>query len=289
MSEAKTDRRSGNKGPAPKPDSAEVRRRPAKEPTAPDVDLPPLDRQSKVPRFTNEGFSLDRKLDLLGVVFVVFALIALLGYVSEPGNLTGAVLNILGQLFGWLAPGAIALVGFIGVWLILRNFRDRPPRLQVFRLIGFVLLCLTLLVGMHFAGMNFSPGVDPRNFEVALWHAQQGEGGGYIGAYTYQFLVEAAGVEATGIGLLGAVIASLMLALGLTFNDIGQAIVGAGANLRKLVTGRRRRAKTVIVMEPPQDGAPGSGRARTGHGGPPQRRRGRNTARSAAGSGPACE
>jgi hypothetical protein len=37
----------------------------------------------------------------------------------------------------------------LGVWLILRHF-DRLPRLEISRLIGFILLFILLLAWMHF-------------------------------------------------------------------------------------------------------------------------------------------
>jgi S-DNA-T family DNA segregation ATPase FtsK/SpoIIIE len=207
-------------------------RRRRTDPTPPDVQLPPLPEQSQVPHVTKEGLSLDRKLDMLGVVLVILALIAFLGYVSEPGTLTGALLSLLSQVFGWYSPAFIIIVGAVGLWLILRNFREQPARLEVFRTGGFVLLCVTVLTATHFIGMNFSPGVDSKDFVTAFWHAEKGAGGGYIGACLYKVLVEAIGVEGAGIVLLGALIVSVMLAFGLSLGELAVLLRDAAERVR---------------------------------------------------------
>ena len=95
------------------------------------------------------NLSLDRKLDLLGIIMVLVGLLTLLSLVSSRnGWLFGGWLTIIGKSFGWgmylLPVGLIAL----GLWLILRYF-ERLPQLAAGRLIGLLLIFLFLLGWLH--------------------------------------------------------------------------------------------------------------------------------------------
>ena len=81
------------------------------------------------------GLSLDRKLDLVGIVMVFIGLPTLLSLFSATNSATTkGWLSFLAKAFGWgayLFP--VALI-FVGMWLILRNF-ERVPRIQLERVI----------------------------------------------------------------------------------------------------------------------------------------------------------
>jgi hypothetical protein len=84
--------------------------------------------------------SLDRKLDLVGVVLLFVGLLTLLSLISASNNLvTASWLTFLEKAFGWgayLFPvGLIA----VGLWLVLRSF-EHVPHVGIERLIG-VCLC----------------------------------------------------------------------------------------------------------------------------------------------------
>ena len=70
-----------------------------------------------------QGLSLDRKLDILGIVLALAGLLTLLSMLSPiNGSLTGGWVAALGMTFGWgmyLFP--IGLMA-TGLWLVLRNF-----------------------------------------------------------------------------------------------------------------------------------------------------------------------
>jgi S-DNA-T family DNA segregation ATPase FtsK/SpoIIIE len=74
-----------------------------------------------------ETLSIDRRLDVIGVVLALAGLLMLLSLISaERSALTGSLVRFLGQVFGWgvyILPAG--LIG-IGVWLVLRNIESVP-------------------------------------------------------------------------------------------------------------------------------------------------------------------
>ena len=87
---------------------------------------------------------MDTRLDILGVVLIIFALITLLSFLSkEPGALTRVWLRTLYQGFGWGAWVVPIPIGGIGVWLIWRHFGDQLPAVDPIRIAG---------VGIAFVG-----------------------------------------------------------------------------------------------------------------------------------------
>jgi len=153
------------------------------------------------------SLSLDRKLDIIGVVMVVIGLVTLFGLLSvNNGWLMGGWVYLLAQLFGWgvyFVPVGLML---FGGWLVLRKF-ERLPQLSPERGLGFGILFLLLLVIMHFALL-------PEDNDAAFRLAAEGSGGGYIGGSILQLL-------RAGFGWVGAAVtlgAILLLALAITFD-----------------------------------------------------------------------
>ncbi|MBN2149560.1 MAG: DNA translocase FtsK 4TM domain-containing protein [Anaerolineales bacterium] len=150
-----------------------------------------------------QGMSLDRKLDLVGVLMLFAGLITLLILFSSTNSvLTGGFLYFLWRAFGWgtyLFPIAL---GFVGLWLVLRNF-ERVPQLAVERLFGLLLLYVNLLAWIHF--FHFP--------SDAYALASQGLGGGYVGALFFKFLHDNLGWGGAVIALLAWLLIALALAL----------------------------------------------------------------------------
>ena len=110
---------------------------------------PPLPPE-RTPTFW-EKLSIDRKLDVVGVVLALLGLLTLLSLLSANRSaLTGGLIHFLGQIFGWgtyILP--VGLIG-IGIWLVLRNV-ERMPTFSVERITGVILLYFWLLTIMHAA------------------------------------------------------------------------------------------------------------------------------------------
>ena len=123
----------------------------------------------------NEHSKLDRKLDVIGLVMTLLGIITILGLFSvKNGSIMGFWVSFLQKVMGWtfyFFP--IGLIVF-GLWLLIRSF-EKIPRLSAERAFGVVSLYTLLLTILHFF-------TSPADFSNALATAQNGSGGGYIGA-----------------------------------------------------------------------------------------------------------
>jgi S-DNA-T family DNA segregation ATPase FtsK/SpoIIIE len=161
----------------------------------------------------SSGLSLDRKLDITGIVLALLGLLILLVLISSsrsPGSQD--IITYLARLFGWgayLLP--IAMIA-VGLWLVLRNF-ERIPRISVERVTGILLFYGTLLTFLQFL-------TAPQTLEQGLQTAQQGQGGGYVGAYLYAFLEMLLGAVGASIAILALFLISLILILDLTIAEM---------------------------------------------------------------------
>jgi S-DNA-T family DNA segregation ATPase FtsK/SpoIIIE len=147
--------------------------------------------------------SLDRKLDLVGILLLFLGLLTFLSLLSVSHNLiTAQWLKFLQSAFGWgvyLFPVGITVVG---LWLVLRSFQH-VPHIAIERLVGVVLLFLNILVWMHLFARP------PDAYALAKISA----GGGYTGAFIYKFMMDALGLAATAIALFAWLLIALMLLL----------------------------------------------------------------------------
>ena len=153
------------------------------------------------------GLSLDRRLDIIGVLSALFGLLTLLSLLSaNRGTFTAGLINVINMGFGWgmyLFP--LALIA-LGLWLVLRHF-ERIPHISFERLLGIGLLFIILLTFLHFLAM-------PSGSDSALPLVANGQGGGYIGALVLEGLRKTLGVG----GAIIALLACLLIALAFLFN-----------------------------------------------------------------------
>ena len=152
------------------------------------------------------GLTLDRKLDIIGVVMVVIGLITLFGLLSvNNGWLMGGWVSLLAQLFGWgvyFVPVGLML---LGGWLVLRKF-ENLPQLSAERGLGLGLLFLLTLIVLHFVLL-------PDDNEAAFKMAADGLGGGYIGGGILQLLRAGFGWAGAAITLGALFLLSLAIIL----------------------------------------------------------------------------
>jgi S-DNA-T family DNA segregation ATPase FtsK/SpoIIIE len=199
--------------------------------------------------------SLDRKLDIAGFALVFVGLISILSlFTANQSPVLAAWLNLLRQIAGW---GVFGLpLGFtgVGLWLILRKFGDKLPKVEPERLAGIVLLYLALLTTLHF----FAAPTDAEIFAVV----KAGLGGGYIGAIILSALFGAFGAWGSAVFVCAWWIIGVVFTAGRSLPEIITALVA-------LI----RRARGLPAQVPlPDKGhliVTGTGRAKAGTVGPP--------------------
>ncbi len=172
----------------------------------------------------------DRKLDLTGILLMIFGAISTIALVSYPeGSFALWWVNLLGYLSGWgIYPLAIGSM-ILGVWVLLRN-KPYVPQLSAQRVIGGFLLSLNLLTWFHlFAGGTRE--VIPT-----------GDGGGYIGFGLLSALLSMFGDAGAVIIMIVWFLLGLLLTLSVSIAQISSWLsngIGAiGSNLPQPDTSR---------------------------------------------------
>jgi S-DNA-T family DNA segregation ATPase FtsK/SpoIIIE len=193
------------------------------------------------------SISIDKRLEILGIVMVISAIVILLSSLSPTkGALTEGITTFLSRTFGWGALGIPLAMLPIGVWLIMLRAGEETPTVDTTRVVGVVLFYLALITLFHFvhaidlyqvgAGQDYLTVV--RNVFLNI-SAELGRGGGVVGGEIYYLLL-------SNIGELGGflvVIAVLMIALMLvTSLSVSQLGVIAISLARSFNDGRKRWA-----------------------------------------------
>lgn len=165
------------------------------------------------PRPIPTGLSLDRKLDILGIILSLLGFLTLLAALStNHSSLTGEWVFAISQTFGWgLLFFPLACMA-IGLWLVLRNF-ERIPQLSVERILGVTLLYINLLAFLHF--FTF-PETSKQTYEFA----SAGKGGGYLGGFFFEALRTNLGYAGTAVALLAWLLIALALTLDVSVIDL---------------------------------------------------------------------
>ncbi|HSG15782.1 MAG TPA: DNA translocase FtsK 4TM domain-containing protein [Anaerolineae bacterium] len=162
--------------------------------------------------------SLDgRQKAIIVGIFLIFltAILALSLLSPNQGQLTTFLADGLWQLFGWggvLIPIALGVTGF---YLVLWGM-NQPPNLPQLQLAGLLLLFLAAEALVTLIVMVVKP-----EMEGVTAIAEAGEGGGYLGGGIVWLLSQAVGqLGATFVLLIAGVIA-VILATGVSRDDMG--------------------------------------------------------------------
>jgi S-DNA-T family DNA segregation ATPase FtsK/SpoIIIE len=172
----------------------------------------------------------DRKLDLTGILLMIFGAISTIMLISYPeGSFAVWWVNLLGYLTGWgIYPLAIGSM-ILGVWVLLRN-KPYVPQLSAQRVIGGFLLSMNLVTWFHlFAGGTRE--VIPT-----------GDGGGYIGYGLLSALLSMFGDAGAVIIMIVWFLLGLLLTLSVSIAQISSwlsnGICAIGSNLPQPDTSR---------------------------------------------------
>ncbi|MFN4294045.1 MAG: DNA translocase FtsK [Thermoflexales bacterium] len=151
-------------------------------------------------------FDLDRWLDVCGVALLAAAALTLFGLLStQRSPILNGWLEIVGRLFGWGVYLAPAILAALGVYLLVRRFGDRFPRLRPRRLGGAVLAYLTALATLHGLAMLAAEGADGAAIGAAA------QGGGELGWLILSLFTGLLGNVGAGFLIVTAWIAAVML------------------------------------------------------------------------------
>ena len=183
-------------------------------------------RKSSKPKLPTISLTLDQWLDLLGLGLVSLALLTFLSFLSTQGTLTGWWLDLLSAIFGWGVFVVPIGLGAIGLWLILRRFEDKRPKVEPEVVLGIIMAFLTALTTLHLlAGLFYDDELS------AL--AEQGLGGGHIGFWLARALLNAVGIGGTVVLLLALWVIALTFSFGVSVVELGQAIGRVWVRLRE--------------------------------------------------------
>jgi S-DNA-T family DNA segregation ATPase FtsK/SpoIIIE len=202
-------------------------------------------RRGTQPPPPDPGMSLDRKLDIAGIILVLVGLLSLLSLFSaDQSDFLKAWLNLLAQVAGWGMYGLPLGLIVIGGWIVLRTFGDKLPRVEFERLAGICLLYLALLTSLHFYAA-------PAN--ELIWPTMRaGEGGGLVGAILLSALFTALGQTGTFVVLAAWWVVAIVFTLGLS---VPEMVLVVAAGMRRL-RGEPREAALPLPRRAPDSAAP---------------------------------
>ena len=178
-------------------------------------------------------------LALLGVLTFVTLL------APGQGALGAAWARLLRQGFGWgvyLVPLAAVAVG---AWLALGRLGPRIPRPEPEHIVGSLFLYVALLIVFHALAGGGSP-------ERAAEIAEQGRGGGALGAALLTWLLGSLGAGGTVVALAAWIVLATAFMLGLSVTEVAGGLVRRAAQPRgpALADERRRAGRPAPKPEP---------------------------------------
>ncbi len=159
--------------------------------------------------------STDQKLDLVGIVLLLGALLTILSLISaQQGALTGPWIRLLALVFGWGMYVVPLFLGAVGLWLLLRRFGDRIPWPEPEQVAGIVLGFFTALATFHLV-LHF---IYPTRDLYAL--SDEFMGGGWIGASLVWLGLQALGPIGLSVTLVLVWLVVLTFSAGLSPADL---------------------------------------------------------------------
>jgi len=171
------------------------------------------------------GISLERKLDITGIVMALVGLLTLIGMFSatKEGLMLGW-LNILADLFGWGGYVLPIALFFIGLWLVMRNV-ERLPQFSLERAVGIFLLFACVLTGLQFLVIL----VNRSGFLVL---GTEGTGGGSVGGVFFNLLESWLGLGGTAVILLAWFILAMVITFDMTVWELFRWLTPLGVSIR---------------------------------------------------------
>ncbi|MEA1977433.1 MAG: DNA translocase FtsK 4TM domain-containing protein [Chloroflexota bacterium] len=156
----------------------------------------------------------ERKTNLLGLFLLVVGFLTILSLLTTQEGLIGNVwVNLLQQTFGWgmfIVPLALILGG---AGILLRKLRGRLPGVEPEKIVGAASFFLLALVLMHAL-------LGATTFTIGKAIAQEGRGGGIIGAAIYALMVSSLGVGGALVVIAAWLLVSITFIIGISLPEV---------------------------------------------------------------------
>ena len=190
------------------------------------------------------GMSLDRKLDIAGVAMVLVALLSLLTFLSS--NRSGPLdwwYQLWAGAFGRAGVYGVPLgLGAAGLWLVLRRFGDRLPKVEPERILGILILFVAFLTTFHF--------IVTASIDLAYEEGRQGNGGGLVGAVVLTTLFSLVDRTGSAIVLAAIWVIGIMFAASMSVPELAQLVLRGIRKVRGPAD-ESRRAPPDRLASPP--------------------------------------
>ena len=247
----KKDKAKPKAGKPPAKSAAPAKSAPASapKPKAPASRPKPKSRGTGVQRpLPAPGMSLDRKLDIAGIALVFLGLgLGASLFTPRTSGLLAALVDGVTYLAGWGRPAIPLAIIALGVWLVLRKFGDKLPRLEPERLLGFLLAYLALLTALHFwAAPN-----EAQIFETVA----AGRGGGVVGALLLAVMLRTVGDVGAAVLLVAWWLIAVVFSAGLSVPELINLVARAFQRLTQRAT---QTARQLPLPSGPPTSAPTS-------------------------------
>jgi S-DNA-T family DNA segregation ATPase FtsK/SpoIIIE len=176
--------------------------------------------------------SRDTQLDILGGILLGFALLTLLALLSvQRGVLLGPWVDLLSGVFGWGVYAVPFFLGAVGFYLLFRRFGDRIPRPEPEQAVGILLLFFTFLTTAYFP----APLITGLDAQAA---AQEGHGGGRLGAWIATLFMTGLGEAGTALVLIVFWVLGIAFTFGISPADMARFVAALARRVRGLVPSR---------------------------------------------------
>jgi S-DNA-T family DNA segregation ATPase FtsK/SpoIIIE len=193
------------------------------------------------------SLSSERKKDLFGILLILMSLLTLTAGLSpEQSPLSSTWILLLRRLFGVGALAVPFVMLAVGLWFLLRPWRDRLPQLEGEQLLGLFLLYLAFLPIFH-ALLGSTGGMDL---------ARQGRGGGVIGHALLSLMMDSLGGAGTAILMIAWLTLGMVLTTQSSLSDILRATSEPLTRLRRVLVPVRKQSPEVFSIPAEKDPSP---------------------------------
>jgi len=181
------------------------------------------------------SFVAKNKVEITGVLLILLGALTITTIFFNSG-IGGKWFSLWCTAFGngaYYLPFFLLVLGF---WVLLRNF-SRLPALSLERLVGMLLVIITMQVIMHLM-------LAPDTEEIALIFADAGQGGGHSGSWMMWLLRSRLGVLGTWVAMIAFFVIGLVMTLDVSVMDLFRWVNPNFPNIQLNLNKKQETAET---------------------------------------------